>query len=60
MSEQEEDLRDMELTAALIVAGKLATKHGVTGDSQSLITFLGEFGVTPGDIGALATTLAAV
>ena len=59
VQEQDEDLRDMELTAALIVAGKLATKHGVSGDSQSLIAFLGEFGVTPGDIGALANALAA-
>lgn len=51
--EEEEDLRAAELAAALVVAGKLATKHGVSGDPKSLVAFLGEFGVTPGDIGAL-------
>jgi hypothetical protein len=57
--EEEEDLRAAELAAALVVAGKLAAKHGVSGDPKSLVAFLGEFGVKPGDIGALDFALAA-
>jgi hypothetical protein len=57
--EQEQDFREAEVAAALIVAGKLAAKHGVSGDPKNLVAFLGEFGVQPGDIGALNTALAA-
>lgn len=57
--EQEQDFREAEVAAALIVAGKLAAKHGVSGDPKNLVAFLGEFGVKPGDIGALANALAA-
>lgn len=52
--EQDAALRAKELAAALVVAGKLAAKHGVSGDPHHLIAFLGEFGVEPEDIGALA------
>lgn len=57
--EQEEDLRAAEFAAALIVAGKLAAKHGVSGEPKNLVTFLGEFGVTHGIISALDIALAA-
>jgi hypothetical protein len=57
--EQEEDLRAMEFAAALIVAGKLAAKHGVSGEPKNLLAFLGEFGVTHGIISALDRALAA-
>ncbi len=57
--EEEEVLREMEFAAALVVAGKLAAKHGVSGDPKNLVAFLGEFGVEPGDISALDSALAA-
>jgi hypothetical protein len=57
--EQEEDLRAAEFAAALVVAGKLAAKHGVSGEPKNLVAFLDEFGVKPGDIRALGRALAA-
>ena len=57
--EEEEDLRAAELTVAQIVTEKLAAKHGISGDLKNLVAFLGEFGVTLGDINALDRALAA-
>jgi hypothetical protein len=51
--EEDEDLRDMELTAALVVIGEKAKLHNVESDPKTLLGFLAEFGVTPSDIAAL-------